>query len=358
VCIKAFTGPTNAQPPVADFNSNVTVGYAPLSVQFNDRCINADSLSWDFNSDGQPDSSAENPVYVYIAPGTYTVKLTATNAHGTNSKSATITVSEKPASVLPVADFSTNVSEGYTPLSVQFNDRCINADSLSWDFNNDGQVDSSAKNPVHVYTAPGTYTAKLIAANVNGTNSKLATIKVYERSGPVLPVADFKSNVTSGNSPLSVKFTDLSINATGWKWDFGDGASSTEQNPVHTYSATGSYTVTLTVSNEAGTDTETKTGYISVNPVSSKLAANFSASPTSGNAPLKVQFTDKSTGSPTSGTWSFGDGTYSTARNPVHTYSRAGKYTVRLTVRDSRGNSNTKTMNGYITVLNRYYRVS
>ena len=69
---------------------------------------------------------------------------------------------------------------------------------------------------------------------------------------------------------------------------------------LHTYNAVGIYTVTLTVSNEAGTDNETKTGYITVTSVSSKLAAAFTASPTSGNAPLKVVFTDKSTGSPTS----------------------------------------------------------
>ncbi len=62
---------------------------------------------------------------------------------------------------------------------------------------------------------------------------------------PVLPVANFSSNVTSGYAPLSVQFTDLSKNATGWNWNFGDGANSTEQNPIHTYSTAGNYTVTL-----------------------------------------------------------------------------------------------------------------
>lgn len=77
--------------------------------------------------------------------------------------------------------------------------------------------------------------------------------------------------------------------------------------------------------------------------------AAFSASPTSGSAPLKVQFTDKSKNSPTSWKWSFGDGTYSTAKNPVHKYSKAGKYTVSLTVKNSKG-SNKITKYGYITV--------
>jgi PKD repeat protein len=77
--------------------------------------------------------------------------------------------------------------------------------------------------------------------------------------------------------------------------------------------------------------------------------AAFSASPRSGKAPLKVQFTDKSSNSPTSWKWSFGDGTYSTAKNPVHKYSKIGKYTVSLTVKNAKG-SNTKTISGYITV--------
>ncbi len=75
--------------------------------------------------------------------------------------------------------------------------------------------------------------------------------------------------------------------------------------------------------------------------------AAFSASLRSGKIPLKVQFTDKSTNNPTSWKWSFGDRTYSTAKNPVHKYSKAGKYTVSLTVKNTKG-SNTKTMFGYI----------
>ena len=79
------------------------------------------------------------------------------------------------------------------------------------------------------------------------------------------------------------------------------------------------------------------------------ISAAFSASPTSGFEPLKVTFTDKSTGSPSSWKWSFGDSTYSTAKNPVHTYSKAGKYTVSLTVKNAAG-SNTVTKSSYIIV--------
>ena len=154
---------------------------------------------------------------------------------------------------------------------------------------------------------------------------------------PNLPIASFSASPILGNAPLNVAFTDTSTGSpTSWNWSFGDGATSKEQNPQYTYPSAGNYTVELTVSNGAGMDTETKKGYINVKPVSSKLVAAFSASPTSGNAPLNVAFTDTSTGSPTLWNWNFGDGATSTEQNTTHIYSVAGNYTVALTV----GNGN------------------
>jgi len=163
------------------------------------------------------------------------------------------------------------------------------------------------------------------------------------------PVAAFSASPTSGTKPLVVTFTDKSTNnPTSWKWNFGDGTTSTTHNPIHTYIKAGSHTVTLTAINSAGSNTVTKTNYIKVtNPV--KPVAAFSASPRSGTKPLKVQFTDKSTGSPTSWKWDFGDGTTSTTHNPLHTYIKKGKLTVKLTVKNAAG-SNTKTISNYITV--------
>jgi len=166
----------------------------------------------------------------------------------------------------------------------------------------------------------------------------------------VKPVASFVASPTSGNAPLKVQFTDKSTNSpTSWKWSFGDGTYSTKKNSAHTYSKAGKYTISLTVKNAAGSNTVIKSSYISVAAPSKAPVAAFSASPVSGKAPLKVQFTDKSTNSPTSWKWSFGDGIYSTSKSPSHTYSKAGKYTVSLTVKNTAG-SNTKTTSGYIVV--------
>jgi serine protease len=317
--------------------------------------------------------------------------------------------------------------------------------------------------------------------------------------GPVAPTADFAGSPTSGTYPLAVGFTDLSSGSpTSWDWTFGDGGSSTQQNPSHTYTTAGTFTVSLTAANASGSDTMTKTGYITVNepgvtafitasgetsvtgtvsgdftdtfasddvretireelytghprkqysylehlwsfqlpaggdvtfhleasraangegddylfeystdgaiwntlatvtsttdqtytiglgtvsgPVTVRVTdtdrswgnialdalfvdymafevgdaqpqpptANFSGEPTSGDAPLTVQFTDASTGDPTSWSWTFGDGATSTARNPQHIYQAPGSYTVSLTASNALG-SDAETKNGYIT---------
>jgi tripartite motif-containing protein 71 len=175
-------------------------------------------------------------------------------------------------------------------------------------------------------------------------------IKIYAPVKSALPVANFTSNLTSGYSPLNVQFTDKSSGTpTSWKWNFGDGNTSTVKNPIHKYSKVGNYTVSLKVSNAVGSNTTTKTNYIKVKPLIPKPVAAFTASPRSGTKPLKVQFTDKSTGSPTSWKWNFGDGTTSTTHNPLHTYIKKGKLTVTLTATNAAGSS-TKTMTSYITV--------
>ena len=161
------------------------------------------------------------------------------------------------------------------------------------------------------------------------------------------PVTTFTASPTAGLAPLTVQFTDTSTaSPTSWSWTFGDGNTSTAQNPQHTYTEPGTYTVTLTATNEYGSDTETKTDYITVyGPVTAQFTANV----TGGTAPLAVQFTDLSTGGPTAWSWSFGDGNTSAAQNPVHTYTTAGTHTVTLTASHPY-DSDTETKTAYITV--------
>ena len=166
---------------------------------------------------------------------------------------------------------------------------------------------------------------------------------------PLIPVAAFSANPTYGTVPLAVQFTDTSTNApTGWNWSFGDGNYSTLQSPAHTYTSAGTYTVSLTASNAAGTSIATKTGYIDVTSHAIPPTASFTGIPTTGTVPLAVQFTDLSNGSPVTWNWSFGDGSSSTTRNPLHTYPVNGTYTVSLEVTNAAG-SNTAIRADYIT---------
>jgi len=172
-------------------------------------------------------------------------------------------------------------------------------------------------------------------------------------SGNNPPTANFSGTPISGDYPLTVSFTDLSSGSpTSWSWDFGDGVgTSTVQNPSYIYETAGTYTVSLTATNAYGSDTETKTDYITVTePSTNPPVADFSGSPTSGDYPLTVSFTDLSTENPTSWSWDFGDGVgTSTEQNPSYTYEAAGTYTVSLTATNAYG-SDTETKTDYITV--------
>ncbi len=349
--LTAFAIPHDLSPTPgieADFTADVTSGAAPLTVQFTDQSTgNVTSWAWDFNGDGMTDATTQNPSHQYTQAGTYTVRLTVSD--GTNSdtetKSGYITVTGGLE-----ADFTADVTSGAAPLTVQFTDQSTgNITSWAWDFNGDGLTDATTQNPSHQYTQAGTYTVSLTVSD--GTNSDTETKSGYITVTGGLE-ADFTADVTSGEAPLTVQFTDQSTgNVTSWAWDFnGDGLTdAATQNPSHQYTQAGTYTVSLMVSDGTNSDTETKSGYITV---TAGLEADFSADVTAGEAPLTVQFTDQSTGNVTSWAWDFnGDGTTdATTQNPQHQYSQADTFTVSLTVSDG-VNSDTQTRPDYIVVV-------
>ncbi|GAB6285760.1 MAG: hypothetical protein STSR0009_19610 [Methanoregula sp.] len=191
-------------------------------------------------------------------------------------------------------------------------------------------------------------------APFKGIEAFLAILKVEYKDESAVPVAAFTATPTTGTAPLAVTFTDTTKGVpTSWAWDFGDGdpTNATIQNPVHTYTTAGTYSVNLTVTNSLGSDSEIKTAYITVGSDVPAPVADFASDPTSGTRPLTVRFTDNSTGSPTNWSWDFNnDGMEdSTVRNPTFTYMTAGTYSVNLTVSNA-GGSNSITRTGFITV--------
>lgn len=149
----------------------------------------------------------------------------------------------------------------------------------------------------------------------------------------------FNSDVSKGVVPFNVTFNvwmpDHTFKTT-YLWDFGDGSTSTARNPTHRYDDPGNYTVQLTVTNASGTFTTTKSNYVKAGTLP---IARFYGEEIQGIAPLKVRFTDESTGSPETWYWEFGDGNVSDIQNPEHLYARSGSYNVTLTVKNEFGSS-------------------
>ena len=231
-------------------------------------------------------------------------------------------------SVPLAAGFTANPTSGTAPLTVQYTDTSSgNPTAWAWDFQNDGVTDSAVRDPSFTYDTAGTYTVMLTVSGGGQTDDEVKAGLIS-----VALAAGFTANPTSGTAPLTVQYTDTSSgNPTAWAWDFdNDGVTdSTVRDPSFTYDTAGTYTVMLPVSGGGQTDDEVKAGLISV-----ALAAGFTANPTSGTAPLTVDFTDTSTGVPTAWAWDFdNDGvTDSGLQNPSFTYETRGTFTVKLTV--------------------------
>src|SRR6266700_546643 len=300
----------NDQPPsslTADFTANPTSGNAPLTVQFTDKSTGT-ITAWDWNfGDGSAHSSVQNPSHTYNSAADFTVTLTITGSGGaTSSKSALIHVTGPPPPTL-TANFTANPTSGQGPLLVQFTDQSTGTiTAWNWDFG-DGSAHSSVQNPSHTYNSVGDFTATLTITGSGGATSSKST--VIHVTAPPPPSANFTANPTSGQAPLTVQFTDQSTGTvTAWDWNFGDGsAHSSIQNPSHTYTSAGDFTVTLIVSC-FGNPNSSKSMVIHVTAPPPPPSASFTANPTSGQAPLMVQFTDQSTGTVTAWNWNFGDG--------------------------------------------------
>lgn len=234
----------------------------------------------------------------------------------------------------PAADFTANITTVGIGSNVQFTDLSTgNPFHWQWDF---GDGDSSTvKNPLHSYSLAGQYTVELIAHNVAGTDTVTKTNYITVVVPPA-PVADFTGNPQVVQTGSPVQFTDLSANfPVQWMWDFGDGQSGNVQNPQHTYQTPGLYSVKLVVSNNNGSDSITKTDYITVNPPPPQ--ADFSAGPLFAYTGDTIYFTDLSTDNPTSWHWQFGDGDTSDLQNPWHIFTMPGGYSITLKVENQFG---------------------
>ena len=247
-------------------------------------------------------------------------------------------------SQLPVPNFTANQTSGCAPLVVDFTNLTPGPLlSYSWDLGNGGPVIVNNPTPTTVYTNPGTYTVRLTATNVNGTDS---LVRIDYITVLPTPVVNFVADNTAGCFPLNTNFTDLSTISSGtltnWLWDFGDGKQDTSKNPSHSYKLDNRYNVTLKVtSNNGCISSLTKSGYINV--TIGVVPQFFNSFANSCKPPSSIDFFNSSTGPGTlSYQWSFGDGSPgSTSANPSHLFNAVGSYNVTMRTTSSLGCTDT-----------------
>lgn len=315
--------------PVANFNSTTVCENNP--VNFTDASTgNPTQWNWDFG--GGNFSNNQNPSFTFNSSGSFSVSLTVTNANGcTNSTSKNVTVNPGVR-----ADFTFN--SDCVGKSIQFNNTSSattgNILSNFWLFG-DGNS-SNNPSPSNAYSTAGTYNVQLIIQGSNGCgDTVLKQVEVYPK-----PVANFVVRDTCKGFPS--QFFDASTISSGvitqWGWNFGNGVTSTLQNPVRTFPTDGSFNVSLIVYSDKNCfDTITKVA--TVNP---KPTADFVVPAVC--FPNAAQFTDGSltaSGSITQWQWAFGDGNFSSLQNPVHNYGSAGIYNVSLVSSTDKGCSDT-----------------
>ncbi len=331
------------QLPKAGFRYDLNCTTRTLTVTDTSNGYGLPITGWNWNFGDGATSTLQNPTHVYAASGTYTVTLTVTTANGCTStvpESITVTIAASPVASfdLPGNTCLPNASPAFNNTTT-ISDGTIATVTYIWNFG-DGTGDfpspPAAVSPTHVFTGTGPYTVTLTAISQNGcTNSTSRQYSaIFARPiADIAPVAELCVNGTVNFS--SAASTAAGSTLTGWNWDFGDGVTSTAQNPSHTYTSSGVKTVQLTVTSAAGCVSAIDTLLVTVN-----AAPTADFSDTINCTTRSVGFTDLSV--PNSGTinqwnWTFGTVGTSTQQNPTQVFPTDGPQSITLTVRTDKG---------------------
>ncbi|MDE1819785.1 MAG: PKD domain-containing protein [Euryarchaeota archaeon] len=327
-----------------------TSGSAPLSVGCTGGATGGSGTysSWFWNfGDGTPHGTTQSPSHTYASAGSYTATLTVNDSagHTASANAPPVTVSGGGGTPLSVVASGTPLS-GDVPLSVGFtavpSGGSGSYSSYAWTFGDGGT--SALQNPTHIYTAAGPFSASVTVVDSSGTSAVSNSVSVTANPDPSVAASD---NVSSGKAPLMVSFTATPSGGTGtysaFAWTFGDGATSTSQNPAHTYAAPGHYNASVTVTDSSGVSGTSSRVPIAVWNSSSggtPLTVVLSASLTSTTVGTQVDFTavpSGGSGTYTSYAWAFGDGTTTTTTtgSAAHSYGSVGSFSATVAVTDS-----------------------
>jgi PKD repeat protein len=313
---------------VPDFSVSYSSLCEPVLAEFTD--LSTDAVTWLWNFGDGDTSSAQHPVHIYSRQPTDSITLTVEDVNGC------VKSMRKPSPQVTRADFSVSSTGGCAPFSVQFSDSSSNATNWHWDFGAGGV--SSNLNPSLTLSLDGYYHASLIVTAPSGCTDTLRIDSLIEVN---TPVASYTTTALSGCAPLPVTFTDNSLNAVVWSWDFGNGTFGNQPIGNANYQ-NGTYTPTLIITNKFNCqDTLSLDSIVARGPFPS-----FTINNPGGCAPVDIQFTNTSAGA-VSYEWYFDDGTFELVPNPgntVHTYTAGSHYMVFLKAYDSTGCSATDSV--------------
>lgn len=256
--------------------------------------------------------------------------------------------------IIPMGEFIADFTTTTKGQAINFSDLTTkNPSSWLWTFESGTPASSTEKNPKVIFSENGAYDVTLIVQNDLGIDTIIKYDYIHIQDPEVLPIADFAFDKDTIFINDSVQFSNLSSdNSANYKWTFTSGtpASSTEKNPIVQYKKVGSHLVALSVINIAGSDAKVVNKAITVlNRFKPTVQITSDIQNVMPNE--KVNFSDLSTGGPTSWKWSFEGGTpsQSNERNPIITYATEGEYGVTLVVENEIGKDSI-TLDGYITV--------
>jgi gliding motility-associated-like protein len=316
---------------------------SPAEVTLNGQSPGAVQMLWYMGDGVTLVGSSVDHTYVNAgtADSTFTVMMVATSAYGcTDTVQQSIVVHPLPAAAFLATPFAQTFPDATVTIT---NNTPVGQWNYSWSLG-DGTTSLEANPAAHTYSTWGTYTILLTVAAGNCSDTASQQVLI----NPPLPTASF---VGSGNgcAPLTVQFTNTSLMAQGYQWQFGDGATSIAENPAHQYFTPGTYTVSLTAFGlNGGTTTMVKVDSVVVHPTA---IAFFNVQPNEVVAPSQPLFTYNMSSSATSYLWDFGDGTFSNETSPVHYYQLPGVFDISLIANNQWNCPDTFSVAGAVTAI-------
>jgi len=290
------------------------------SIQFDATNINAQSTIWMYG-DGHSSSSPSNS-HEYSSPGSFEALLLFSSQGCTDTISHNIIVSQ------PNVHFTNPPIQNCAPATVSFTDLTPNASSWEWTFSNG--TTSTDQNPSVTFNQPGEYDVELIATDINGCSDTTIVVEAFKVLNHM--PNNFQPTEFNGCNPISISFYNFVVGNGYWAWDFGDGSSSNNQIPSHTYNDPGNYIVSLSSMDSLGCTMNIDTfavvhvNSLLIDSINLDLNCNDSMVLFSVDCPSCV-----------TGIWNYGDGNSSTNLNSSYTYSAVDTYNISFTGTSNEG---------------------